>query len=164
MSELSWIDLALSSARPQAMGALLRHFRNLDLAEEAFQEACLRAVKTWPAKGPPRDPVAWLIFVGRNSGIDTLRKRAKQAPLPPEDYQESLRLALAAHQALGCRGVSRTDLRYDDTGTRPRFYVLEVNTQPGMTPLSLVPEIAAHQGISYGELVEWMVEDAGCDR
>ena len=74
MTELAWIDLALTSARPQAMGALLRYFRNLDLAEEAFQEACLRALKTWPEKGPPRDPAAWLIFVGRNSGIDQVRK------------------------------------------------------------------------------------------
>ena len=56
MTELAWIDLALTSARPQAMGALLRYFRNLDMAEEAFQEACLRALKTWPDKGPPRDP------------------------------------------------------------------------------------------------------------
>ena len=90
MSELAWIDLALSSARPQAMGALLRYFRDLDLAEEAFQEACLRAVKTWPDKGPPRDAVAWLIFVGRNSGIDHLRKRAKQQPLPPEEMLSNL--------------------------------------------------------------------------
>lgn len=86
------------------------------------------------------------------------------APLDPEDYQEALRLALAAHRTLGCRGVSRTDLRFDDTRGKGRFYVLEVNTQPGMTPLSLVPEIAAHQGIDYGALVTWMVEDAGCDR
>lgn len=90
MSELSWIDLALTSARPQAMGALLRYFRDLDLAEEAFQEACLRAVKNWPEKGPPRDPVAWLIFVGRNSGIDHLRKRSKQQPLPPEEMLSDL--------------------------------------------------------------------------
>ncbi|MBD9373152.1 RNA polymerase sigma factor [Rhizobium sp. ARZ01] len=90
MSELGWIDLALTSARPQAMGALLRYFRNLDLAEEAYQEACLRALKTWPDKGPPRDPVAWLIFVGRNSGIDHLRKRAKQQPLPPEELLSDL--------------------------------------------------------------------------
>ncbi|MDR6757649.1 RNA polymerase sigma-70 factor (ECF subfamily) [Mycoplana sp. BE70] len=90
MSELGWIDLALTSARPQAMGALLRYFRDLDLAEEAFQEACLRAVRTWPEKGPPRDPVAWLIFVGRNSGIDQLRKRARQAPLPPEEILSDL--------------------------------------------------------------------------
>jgi RNA polymerase sigma-70 factor (ECF subfamily) len=90
MSELGWIDLALTSARPQAMGALLRYFRDLDLAEEAFQEACLRALKTWPDKGPPRDPAAWLIFVGRNSGIDHVRKRAKQQPLPSEEMLSDL--------------------------------------------------------------------------
>ena len=70
----------------------------------------------------------------------------------------------AAHQALGCRGVTRADLRYDDTGDKPALYLLEVNTQPGMTPLSLVPEIAAAAGISFGELVSWMVDDAGCAR
>lgn len=90
MSDLAWIDLALTSARPQAMGALLRYFRNLDLAEEAFQEACLRALKSWPDKGPPRDPAAWLIFVGRNSGIDHVRRRAKLQPLPPEDVLSDL--------------------------------------------------------------------------
>ena len=88
------------------------------------------------------------------------------APLPAMDYEEALRLALAAHQVLGCRGVSRTDLRYDDTqpGQPPRLYVLEVNTQPGMTATSLVPEIAAHQGISFPDLVRWMVENAACDQ
>ena len=90
MTDLAWIDLALTSARPQAMGALLRYFRDLDLAEEAFQEACLRALKTWPEKGPPRDPAAWLIFVGRNSGIDQVRKRAKTQPLPPEEVLSDL--------------------------------------------------------------------------
>ena len=90
MSDLAWIDLALTSARPQAMGALLRYFRDLDLAEEAFQEACLRALKTWPEKGPPRDPAAWLIFVGRNSGIDQVRKRARTQPLPPEEVLSDL--------------------------------------------------------------------------
>ena len=90
MTDLAWIDLALTSARPQAMGALLRYFRDLDMAEEAFQEACLRALKTWPDKGPPRDPAAWLIFVGRNSGIDHVRKRAKQQPLPPEEVLSDL--------------------------------------------------------------------------
>jgi RNA polymerase sigma-70 factor (ECF subfamily) len=85
MTDPAWIDLALTSARPQALGALLRYFRNLDIAEEAFQEACLRAVKTWPEKGPPRDPVAWLIFVGRNSGIDAVRKQARVEALPDEE-------------------------------------------------------------------------------
>ena len=87
------------------------------------------------------------------------------APLPPADYAEALRVGLAAHRTLGCRGVSRTDLRYDDTKPgAAKFYVLEVNTQPGMTPLSLVPEIARHQGIEFPELVAWMVEEASCER
>lgn len=87
------------------------------------------------------------------------------APLPQDVYDEACRLALSAHQVLGCRGVSRADLRYDDTrpGETPRLYVLEVNTQPGMTATSLVPEIAAHGGISFPELVRWMVENAACD-
>ncbi len=90
MTELAWISSAISTARPQAMGALLRYFRDLDTAEEAFQDACLRALKNWPQNGPPRDPAAWLIFVGRNSGIDAVRKRAKQAPLPEEDQISDL--------------------------------------------------------------------------
>ncbi|MEN3148169.1 RNA polymerase sigma factor [Neorhizobium sp. IRAMC:178] len=85
MTDIAWIELALTAARPQALGALLRYFRDLDTAEEAYQEACLRAVRTWPEKGPPRDPTAWLIFVGRNSGIDVVRKRSKNDPLPEEE-------------------------------------------------------------------------------
>jgi len=72
------------------VAALLRYFRDLDTAEEAFQEACLRALRTWPEKGPPRDPAAWLIFVGRNSGIDVVRRRSKQAPLPAEELLSDL--------------------------------------------------------------------------
>lgn len=90
MSDTSWIDAALTAARPQAVGALLRYFRNLDTAEEAFQEACLRALKSWPKNGPPRDPTAWLIFVGRNSAIDGVRRQAKQQPLPPEEVLSDL--------------------------------------------------------------------------
>jgi RNA polymerase sigma-70 factor (ECF subfamily) len=85
MTDNAWIAAALQSARPQALSALLRYFRTLDLAEEAFQEASLRAVRTWPVNGPPRDPAAWLIFVGRNSGVDALRKRSRETVLPPED-------------------------------------------------------------------------------
>ncbi len=84
MSELAWIDAALSAARPQAMAALLRYFRDLDLAEEAYQEACLRALKAWPQKGPPRDPTAWLVFVGRNAAVDAVRRRAREVELPDE--------------------------------------------------------------------------------
>ncbi len=84
-SDLAWIDAALVAARPQAVGALLRYFRDLDLAEEAFQNACLRALNTWPQNGPPRDATAWLIMVGRNSGIDDARRRNRLTELPPED-------------------------------------------------------------------------------
>ena len=90
MTDIAWIHAALTSARPQAVGALLRYFRDLDVAEEAYQDACLRALRTWPKNGPPRDPAAWLIFVGRNSGIDAVRKRAKQAPMPEEDQISDL--------------------------------------------------------------------------
>ena len=87
------------------------------------------------------------------------------APLKPNVYQEVRRLALLAHQALGCRGVSRADFRYDDRMAGVQGLVcLEVNTQPGMTETSLVPELAAAVGISFDELVEWMVEDASLER
>jgi len=84
VSAVAWIDVAVRGARPQAMGALLRHFRDLDLAEEAFQEACLRALKSWPKNGPPRDTVAWLVFVGRNAALDGVRRRRKERELPGE--------------------------------------------------------------------------------
>ena len=90
------------------------------------------------------------------------------AQLPPEIYAEAEHIAVTAHQALGCRGVSRADLRYDDTGTATgagpgKLYLLEVNTQPGMTPTSLVPDAARAAGISYADLCAWMVEAATCD-
>ena len=90
MNDLGWIDPVLSAARPQVMGALLRYFRNLDTAQEAFQEACLRALKTWPLNGPPRDPTAWLIFVGRNSALDEVRRQKHHDPLPAEHMISSL--------------------------------------------------------------------------
>ena len=92
-------------------------------------------------------------------------KHLLPAPVSPEIYQECRRLALAAHRALGCRGVTRSDFRYDDglAGTKG-LACLEVNTQPGMTEVSLVPELAAHAGIAFEELVRWMIEDASLDR
>ncbi len=80
-------------------------------------------------------------------------------------YQKILTLSLKAHQATGCRGVSRSDFRYDDRHSENGEVIwLEINTQPGMTPTSLVPEIAAQAGHSFGELLSWMVEDASCLR
>jgi RNA polymerase sigma-70 factor, ECF subfamily len=84
VTDTAWIDAALTSARPQAVGALLRYFRNLDTAEEAFQNACLRALKSWPKNGPPRNPAAWLIMVGRNVAIDEVRRTSKQQSLPDD--------------------------------------------------------------------------------
>lgn len=90
MTELTWIRAALTAARPRAVGALLRYFRDLDTAEEAFQEACLRALKSWPENGPPRDPTAWLILVGRNAALDGLRRQGKHEALPPDDMISDL--------------------------------------------------------------------------
>ena len=87
------------------------------------------------------------------------------APVSPNIYELVQKLTLMAHKALGCRGVSRSDFRFDDTpGGSGQVYCLEVNTQPGMTQTSLVPELAAHAGFSFAELVSWMVEEASCSR
>ncbi len=84
------------------------------------------------------------------------------APIPEDVYTEIQNTAVAAHNALGCRGVSRSDFRYDpSTG---QLVCLETNTQPGMTATSLVPEMAAHEGMSFPDLVSWMVEDASLNR
>jgi D-alanine-D-alanine ligase len=109
-------------------------------------------------------------IVPRGAFYDYTAKYAKggsdhlvPAPVPSRVYEEALDIALRAHAALGCRGVSRADLRYDDTGGgEGRVYLLEVNTQPGMTPTSLVPDIARHAGIGFDELVVWIVENAAC--
>jgi D-alanine-D-alanine ligase len=84
------------------------------------------------------------------------------ADLPNAVTEAALSASLRAHQALGCRGVSRSDFRYDDKAGR--LVILETNTQPGMTPTSLIPEQAAHMGIDYPSLVRWMIEDASCPR
>ena len=90
MTDASCMSATLLAARPQAIAALLRYFRDLDTAEEAFQEACLRAVRTWPKNGPPRNPAAWLIFVGRNAAVDHVRRARRQEPLPDEDRLSDL--------------------------------------------------------------------------
>jgi RNA polymerase sigma-70 factor (ECF subfamily) len=95
MTDLAWIEAALTSARPQALGALVRYFRDVDLAEEAFQDASLRALKAWPENGPPRNPTAWLIMVGRNIAIDQTRRKKKQTSLPEQDVAEESEGSLA---------------------------------------------------------------------
>ena len=87
------------------------------------------------------------------------------ADIPNDIYRKVQRYSLAAHRAIGCRGVSRSDFRLDDTiGKEPELILLEINTQPGMTGTSLVPELATHAGHSFEELVTWMVNDASLNR
>jgi D-alanine-D-alanine ligase len=86
------------------------------------------------------------------------------APIPDSVAQQAMENAVMAHKTLGCRGVTRSDFRYDDTQHSPgELFLLEINTQPGMTPLSLVPEQATYAGLPFGELVSWLVENAACD-
>ena len=92
-------------------------------------------------------------------------QHALPAKIHPDAFAEAMSIALAAHRALGCRGATRTDFRYDDTacGDAPgRLVILEVNTQPGLTPTSLLPEQAAYCGIDFASLCAWMVENAAC--
>jgi len=109
VSDSEWLGAALAAARPQAVAALLRYFRDLDTAEEAFQEACLRALKSWPRTGPPRDVAAWLIMVGKNAAIDGVRKQARERPLPAEELISDLS---DAEQAL-VEGVDDGEYRDD---------------------------------------------------
>jgi D-alanine-D-alanine ligase len=92
-------------------------------------------------------------------------KHLLPAPIAPAVYEECRRLSLVAHRALACRGITRADFRYDDTLPGAEgLYCLEVNTQPGMTETSLVPDMATHAGLSFEDLVRWMIEDASLDR
>ena len=86
------------------------------------------------------------------------------AEIPAEIAEACLDIALRAHRAIGCRGLSRSDFRWDETRGLDGLVILETNTQPGMTPTSLAPEQAAHVGMSFGALVRWLVEDASCSR
>jgi D-alanine-D-alanine ligase len=96
---------------------------------------------------------------------DGFAEHLMPAPINKAVYDDVMQMAEEAHRVLGCRGVTRTDFRYDDTDGEPgKLFILETNTQPGMTPLSLTPEIAAHGGMDFGELVDWLVKDASCQR
>jgi len=109
VTDVAWIDAVLTSARAQAVAALLRYFRDLDTAEEAFQEACLRALKSWPRNGPPRDAAAWLIMVGKNAAIDTVRRQRREEPLP----QEELISDLSDAEATTVERIDAADYRDD---------------------------------------------------
>jgi len=105
-----WLGAVLAAARPQAMAGLLRYFRDLDTAEEAFQEACLKALETWPKNGPPRDCPAWLIMVGRNAAIDKVRRQRREQPLPPDEVISDLSDAESAAASRADEADYRDDI------------------------------------------------------
>jgi RNA polymerase sigma-70 factor, ECF subfamily len=90
VTDADWLGGVLAAARPQVIAALLRRFRDLDKAEEAYQEACLRALASWPRNGPPRNAAAWLIMVGGNATIDGVRRTSRERPLPPDELISDL--------------------------------------------------------------------------
>src|SRR5215475_957243 len=109
MTDVGHVSSILTAARPQAMAALLRNFRDLDLAEEALQEASVRAMKAWPGNGPPHDAAAWLIMVGRNAAIDTVRRQSRLQPLPPEELISDL----ADAETVAADEIDKADYRDD---------------------------------------------------
>jgi D-alanine-D-alanine ligase len=133
-----------------------RYVPGREITVAVMGDRALGALEIKPAQGPFYD------YTAKYAPGGSLH--LMPAPIHEKAYRAAMEIALAAHEALGCRGVSRADLRYDDTHGEPgQMVLLEINTQPGMTPTSLVPEIALHAGLSFAELVRWMVENASCD-
>src|SRR5262249_12438844 len=156
MTDLAWIDAALTSARPRAVSALLRYFRDLDTAEEAFQEACLRALQSWPAKGPPRDPAAWLIFVGKNATLDRLRRSQKQQPLPADDALSDLDDAEAR------MATQLDDVHYRDDILRLLFICCHPDL-PATQQIALALRIVS--GLSVAEIARaFLVSEAAMEQ
>jgi D-alanine-D-alanine ligase len=155
-------DLAAFAREPWSFGAdvlVERYIPGRELSVAVMGERALGVIELRPHDG---------FYDYKHKYTDGVTAHLMPAPVPAQTTAEAMRYALLGHQALGCRGVTRADFRYDDVGLAAhepgRLYMLEINTQPGMTPLSLVPEIAAHAGIGFGELVGWMVEHAHCER
>ncbi|HUK09940.1 MAG TPA: D-alanine--D-alanine ligase [Stellaceae bacterium] len=150
----SWAEEAKSWAYEEAL--VERYVPGREITVAVLGDRALGALEIRPANATMYDYHAKYAPGGSEHLIP--------APIHPRAYQQALDISLRAHRALGCRGVSRADLRYDDTAGEPgRMVLLEVNTQPGMTPTSLVPDIARHVGIEFPALVRWMVEHAACD-
>ena len=150
----------LTSAEWKLDGLMMveRYVAGRELTCAAMGDRALGVIEILPAEG--------LAFYDYEAKYATGGSRhVLPAEISPKIYELVQKLTLKAHQALGCRGVSRADFRFDD---RPQgtgeLVCLEVNTQPGMTATSLVPELAGHGGLSFGELVRWIVEDASCNR
>jgi len=133
-----------------------RYIPGRDLHVTVIGEKAVGAIET-------RTPNVFLDYEAKYT--DGKASHFMPAPIHPEAYAQVLSWGEKAHKALECRGITRSDFRYDDTQGEPGIlYYLETNSQPGLTPMSLAPETAAHQGMSYAQLVQWMMEDASCRR
>ena len=154
----AWLGAALAAARPRALAALTRHFRDLDRAEEAFQEACLRAVRSWPENGPPRDPAAWLILVGRNAGTDALRRTRRETALPEEDALPAASMREAEADILDA--LEDADWR-DDV-----LRLLFVCAHPGLAATAQVAlALRVVAGLSVAEIARaFLVSDAAMEQ
>jgi RNA polymerase sigma-70 factor (ECF subfamily) len=157
VTDLAWIHAAMTGARPQAMGALLRYFRDLDTAEEAFQDACLRALKAWPKNGPPRDPAAWLILVGRNATLDGLRRTRRETPMPEGEEEISDTDDVEAPLA---ERLDQADYR-DDV-----LRLLFVCSQPELSPTAQVAlALRIVSGLSVAQIARaFLVSDAAMEQ
>jgi RNA polymerase sigma-70 factor (ECF subfamily) len=142
MQDPAHIEVALAGARPKAMAALLRYFRDLDTAEEAFQEACLRALQNWPVKGPPQSPTAWLVAVARNAALDAKRRGRSNEPLPDADLTDP-------HDDLSADRLDALD--YPDDILRLLF-VCGHPTLPATQQIALALRIVC--GLSVGQIAK----------
>ncbi len=151
----NWIDTALKAARPRAIAALLRYFGSMDLAEEAFQEACLKALGKWPEQGTPRNPAGWLVVVGRNAGIDGVRRAARQTGLPDE-------IAAPDEDAEEVLAQSLDDAPYGDDILRLLFICCHRDL-PATQQIALALRVVS--GLSVGEIARaFLVSDAAMEQ
>lgn len=153
-----WSRAILADGRPQDVVMVERYIAGRELTCAVIGEFVTDVIEI-----KPKDGLVFYDFEAKYAPGGSVH--VLPAEVLPDVYQLVRKYTLAAHQALGCRGVSRADFRYDDTpGGSGELICLEVNTQPGMTGTSLVPELAQHAGWSFGELVRWITEDASCQR
>lgn len=132
-----------------------RYIKGREIEVALMGNTPLGAIEICPKKG---------FYDYKTKYTEGMAKHIMPAPMPKKEYDRALDYARRAHHVLGCRGVSRSDFLYDDTEGRSDLYLLEINTQPGMTPVSLLQEIAAYRNISFNQLVEWIVNEARCDQ
>ena len=159
-----WTDVQLNVwFEHPAKGVTLRHTlsgRNVLNSNIGFPEYSRRRANV---NELPYGADAGVFYDYESKYADGGSRHIIPARVHPDMYDRALDIALAAHRALGCRGATRCDFRYDDTSGEPgRLVLLEINTQPGLTPTSLLPEQAAHHGMNFSQLCAWMVENATC--